>query len=72
MRLFEELDQQNGGATHSLRFRTMYFASLPKARQSPGSWRSSQQKERIDAWTLDLEPDDKNDMMPGSKQAFYV
>ena len=30
------------------------------------------QKERIDAWTLDLEPDDKNVMMPGSKQAFYV
>lgn len=30
------------------------------------------QKEQIDAWTLDLEPDDKNVMMPGSKQAFYV
>ena len=70
VRLFEELDHKTAAPLIPA-FQDYVLASL----QNQGDLQQLEvisQKERIDAWTLDLEPDDKNDMMPGSKQAFYV
>ena len=69
-RLFEELDHKTAAPLIPA-FQGYVLAAL----ESHGDLRQLEvvsQKERIDAWTLDLEPDDKNVMMPGSKQAFYV
>ena len=70
VRLFEELDHKT--AAPLIPAFQDYVLALLQKRGNLRQLEVISQKERIDAWTLDLEPDDKNVMMPGSKQAFYV